>query len=99
MGGFCAPALPGGGVDEAAPQIPAELFSFCIAAIPGPLLGAAFCCTPAFVLAVLQMEPNASPPDDAAGFGVGLPRLAIDVLDVYAEVEGVAEGLEANEAG
>lgn len=84
--------------DEAAPQIPAELFSFCIAAIPGPFVGAAFCCTPAFELAVFHNDPNTSPPDAAADFDAGLPRFAIDVLDVYVEVDGVAEGVLEKEA-
>lgn len=84
---------------DAAPQMPAELFSFCIAANPGPFDGAAFCCTPAFVLAVLHNEPNTSPPVDAAGFGAGLPRLAIEVADVYVDVEGVAEGVLAAKEG
>jgi len=73
--------------------MPAELFSFCIAAIPGPFEGAAFCCTPAFELALLHKDPNASPPDAAAGLLAGLPRLAIDVLDVYVVDDGVAEGV------
>lgn len=69
----------------AAPHIPAELFSFCIAAIPGPLAGAAFCCTPAFELALFQMDPKASPPvlAGAAAFAVGLPSVAIVVLEPY----------------
>lgn len=72
-------------LELAAPQIPAELFSFCIAAIPGPFEGAAFCCTPAFELTLLHIEPKASPPAlaGAAGFAVGLPSVAIVVLDPY----------------
>lgn len=72
-------------LELAAPQIPAELFSFCIAAIPGPFAGAAFCCTPAFVLTLLHIEPKASPPafGAAAGFAVGFPSVAMVVLDPY----------------
>lgn len=72
-------------LEFAAPHIPAELFSFCIAAIPGPLIGAlAFCCTPALALTLFHIEPNASPPALAAtGFAVGFPSVAIVVPDVY----------------
>lgn len=85
----------------AAPQIPAELFSFCMAAIPGPLAGAAFDGTPALELAVLQRDPNASPLlEAAAGLGAGLPNVAILVLDEYVDVEGVpAVGRAENAAG
>ena len=86
--------------EVAAPQIPAELFSFCIAANPGPFDEAAFCCTPAFVLAVLHNEPKTSPPDDATGFGAGLPRLAIEVAEVYVDdADGVADGVLAAKEG
>lgn len=70
----------------AAPQIPAELFSFCIAAIPGPFEGAIdFCCIPAFELALFHIEPKASPPDfaEVAGFAAGLPSVAIVVPELY----------------
>ena len=45
--------------------------------------------TPAAELAVLQSDPNASPPLLEAGFAVGLPKDAADVDDAY---EGVSPG-------
>lgn len=94
-GGFCAPALGGGVFELAAPQIPAELFSFCIAAIPGPLAGIAdFCCTPALELTLFHIEPNASPPDfdAAAGFVAGLPSVAIVVPDPNGDCDDCVVG-------
>lgn len=38
------------------------------------------------MLAVLHNDPNASPPLEAAGFDVGLPRLAIELPELKDEV-------------
>jgi len=76
---------------EAAPQIPAWLFALDRLARSGPLAAVAVLVTPAAELAVLQSEPNASPPLLDAAFAVGLPKDAADVDDMY---EGAIPGRE-----
>lgn len=91
-------------LELAAPQIPAELFSFCIAAIPGPfIVVAAFGCTPAFALTLFHIDPKASPPEpaDVAGFAAGLPSVAMVVLLVAkdgCDEDVVVDGVRAENA-
>jgi hypothetical protein len=61
--------------------MPALLFALAILARSGPLSAALFC-TPALELADDHRLPNASPPDVAADFAVGLPNIAAGVEDV-----------------
>ena len=61
----------------------------------GPLCEGAVLFTPALVLAVLHRLPKASPPVLDVGFGVGLPKDAMEVEGVYEEVAPPLSGVEA----
>lgn len=84
------------GLDAAlVPQIPASVLALAMDAKSGPLLDAvALLCTPAVALAEDQSEPNASPPVEVTGLGVGFPSEAAEdgVRDGICVPNGACEG-------